>query len=114
MNQPQTIAHYRIIKQLVSGGFGDTFLVEDTYLPSGKTCVLKQLKPINDNPQIYQLVKERFKREAIILEELGNSHQQIPALKAYFEENGKFYAENSQGEFWFSMSYNCVISKSWD
>jgi serine/threonine protein kinase len=91
MNQPKLISHYRVIEHLGSGGFGDTFLVQDVHLPSGKICVLKQLKPINNNPEVYQLVKERFKREAVILEELGNNHPQIPSLYAYFEENGNFY-----------------------
>jgi serine/threonine protein kinase len=81
---------YQIIKHLGSGGFGDTFLAQDTHLPSQRICVIKQLKPINNNPQIYQLVKERFKKEAVILEELGN-HPQIPSLYAYFEEAGQFY-----------------------
>jgi serine/threonine-protein kinase len=81
---------YQIIKHLGSGGFGDTFLAQDTHLPSQIICVIKQLKPINNNPQIYQLVKERFKKEAVILEELGN-HPQIPSLYAYFEEAGQFY-----------------------
>lgn len=87
----QQISHYTIIKHLGSGGFSDTFLVKDTYLPSEKVCVLKQLKPITHSPQVYQLVKERFQREAVVLEELGNSHPQIPTLYAYFEDNGQFY-----------------------
>lgn len=92
MNLPNLLAHrYRILQKLSSGGFGDTFLAEDTHLPSGKTCVIKQLKPINNNLQIYQVVQERFKREAILLEDLGNNHPQIPNLYAYFEENQHFY-----------------------
>jgi len=43
------------------------------------------------NPRVYQLVKERFQREAVILEDLGNSHRQIPTLFAYFEDEGQFY-----------------------
>lgn len=82
---------YQVIKQLGSGGFGETFLAQDNHSPTHKTCVIKQLKPINNEPQIYQLVQERFKREAIILEELGNNSNQIPSLYAYFEENGLFY-----------------------
>ncbi len=92
MNQPQFLANrYQIIKHLGSGGFGDTFLAEDTHLPSKRICVIKQLRPMNNNPQIYQLVKDRFQREAAILEDLGNGHSQIPSLYAYFEEQGQFY-----------------------
>jgi serine/threonine protein kinase, bacterial len=92
MNQPQLLANrYQTIKHLGSGGFGDTFLAKDTHSPTEKTCVIKQLKPLNNDPKIYQLVKDRFKREAVILEELGNSNSQIPSLSAYFEEKGLFY-----------------------
>ncbi len=52
-------------------------------MPSQRLCVVKQLKPIHNNPQIYQLVKDRFQREAAILETLGGNCDQIPALYAY-------------------------------
>lgn len=82
---------YRIIQALGSGGFGDTFLAEDTHMPSGRRCVIKQLKPVQNDPAVYQLVKERFQREAAILEELGDASNQIPRLYAYFELAGQFY-----------------------
>ena len=82
---------YGIIKKLGEGGFGDTFLAEDTQMPSKRRCVIKQLKPITTNPQIWQLVQERFEREAAILEKLGESNQQIPRLYAYFTTAGQFY-----------------------
>jgi len=82
---------YQIIRTLGSGGFGDTFLAEDTQMPSQRRCVIKQLKAIESNPQIYQLVQERFAREAAILEELGSLSHQIPTLYAYFCLSDKFY-----------------------
>jgi len=82
---------YQIIRTLGSGGFGDTFLAEDTQMPSQRRCVIKQLKLIENNPQIYQLVQERFAREAAILEELGGVSEQIPTLYAYFYLDEKFY-----------------------
>lgn len=82
---------YQIIRSLGSGGFGETFIAEDTQMPSLRRCVIKQLKPIHNNPQIYQLVQQRFQREAAILEELGGSNNQIPALYAYFQLNELFY-----------------------
>lgn len=83
---------YKILNILGSGGFGETFLAEDTQMPSGRHCVIKKLKPVASNePEIDRLVQERFKREAVILEELGNNSNQIPKLYAYFNEDGEFY-----------------------
>jgi serine/threonine-protein kinase len=82
---------YRVLKLLGSGGFGRTYLAEDTEMPSNRRCVIKQLKPIASNHQIYQLVQERFQREASILEELGEEKEQIPRLYGYFAFAGNFY-----------------------
>ncbi|BAZ29191.1 serine/threonine protein kinase [Cylindrospermum sp. NIES-4074] len=82
---------YQVIQVLGAGGFGETFLATDTYMPSKRRCVVKQLRPIQNNPQIYQLVQERFQREAAILETLGGAADQIPALYAYFSSEGQFY-----------------------
>ncbi|MBD2197298.1 MULTISPECIES: serine/threonine-protein kinase [Calothrix] len=82
---------YQVIDTLGGGGFGETFLAEDTQMPSRRRCVIKQLKPIQNNPQVYQLVQERFQREAAILEDLGGATDQIPALYAYFQSEGQFY-----------------------
>ncbi|MGB3208624.1 MAG: serine/threonine-protein kinase [Crinalium sp.] len=82
---------YRIIQALGSGGFGNTFLGEDTHLPSARRCVIKQLKPVTNNPQMYQQVQARFQREAAVLEALGEVNKQIPQLYAYFSEAGQFY-----------------------
>ena len=82
---------YRIIKTLGRGGFGETYLTVDNHMPSGRKCVLKQLKPIVKQPKVPVWMKERFQREAAILEELGDGSSQIPQLYAYFSENDKFY-----------------------
>ncbi|MEA5582044.1 protein kinase [Nodularia harveyana UHCC-0300] len=82
---------YQVIRTLGSGGFGETFLAEDTQMPSQRRCVIKQLRPIQNNQQIYQLVQERFQREAAILEDLGGCTDQIPTLYAYFRLEGQFY-----------------------
>ena len=82
---------YQIIQVLGSGGFGDTFLAEDTHMPSRRQCVVKQLKPLTNEPQLYQLIQQKFQREAAILESLGEGSEQIPKLYAYFGESGQFY-----------------------
>ncbi|MDZ8184877.1 MAG: protein kinase [Nostoc sp. ChiSLP02] len=83
---------YQVIEVIGAGGFGETFLAEDTHMPSRRRCVIKQLKPItNNDPKTYQIIQERFKREAATLEYLGESCNQIPKLYAYFSENGQFY-----------------------
>ncbi len=82
---------YQILSVLGSGGFGDTFLAEDTKIPSRRRCVIKQLKPVADNTKIYVLLQERFQREAAILESLGEGHPNIPKLYANFSENDLFY-----------------------
>ncbi len=82
---------YQILHPLQEGGFGHTFLAEDTQLPSRRRCVIKQLKPIQHNPEFYKLIQERFQREAAIQETLGEVCQQIPSLYAYFLESDHFY-----------------------
>ncbi len=82
---------YQVIQVLGAGGFSETFLAEDTHIPSRRRCVIKQLKPIADDPQTYQMIQQRFEREAATLEYLGDSSDQIPQLYAYFSENGQFY-----------------------
>ena len=91
---------YKVIRVLASGGFGETFLAVDTQMPSKRKCVIKQLKPVEDNPQIYKLVQERFEREAALLEELSEGKNQIPRLYAYFTYEEQFYLvqEYIQGE----------------
>ena len=80
---------YRILQTIGRGGFGETFLAIDTHMPSERQCVIKQLKPAIQPPEPW--VKERFQREAAILEELGENNHQIPRLYAYFAEGGDFY-----------------------
>jgi serine/threonine protein kinase, bacterial len=81
---------YEVIRELGDGGFGKTFLVKDLQMPSARQCVVKQLKPLHENGEIYAMVQERFQREAAILEQLGE-HDQVPRLYAYFCEADLFY-----------------------
>jgi serine/threonine protein kinase, bacterial len=84
---------YQIINNLGSGGFGETFLAEDTQMPSRRRCVVKKLRPTQNDPALSQLIQERFQREAAILETLSSGSRQIPQLYAYFysEKDQQFY-----------------------
>ncbi len=83
-------ARYKVINVLGSGGFGRTYIAEDTQRPGNPRCVLKHLTFKSDDPDILRQVRRLFQAEAETLERLGK-HDQIPRLLAYFEENQQFY-----------------------
>ncbi|MBD2178860.1 AAA-like domain-containing protein [Pseudanabaena sp. FACHB-1998] len=89
---PTTLAgHYQVIEHLGSGGFGQTFLAKDVHLPGSGLCVVKQFKPIANDPETLQIAKRLFDREAETLYHLGDRTDQIPRLMAHFEQDGEFY-----------------------
>ncbi len=81
---------YRIMKILGQGGFGATFLAVDVSLPGHPLCVIKQLRPSSNDPNILKMAGELFGREAQTLGRIGN-HPQVPSLLNYFEESKQFY-----------------------
>jgi len=81
---------YKIVKSLSAGGFGETYIAEDTKRPGNPKCVVKQLSPASDDPKVWNLAKRLFLTEAEILERLGR-HKQIPQLLAYFAEGDRFF-----------------------
>lgn len=82
---------YRVTKTLGSGGFGHTYVAEDTQRPGNPLCVLKHLSFKSSNEEVLQQAKRLFYAEAETLERLGKHHDQIPHLLAYFEEDQEFY-----------------------
>ena len=81
---------YKIVKQLGGGGFSQTFIAEDGYLPDRPTCVIKQLKPASSQAEILKISRELFDKEAKVLYKLGR-HECIPSLLAHFEEDEEFF-----------------------
>lgn len=81
---------YQIISYLGGGGFGQTYLAQDTHLPGHPTCVVKHLKPKLLDPLSLETAKRLFETEAQVLYRLSD-FSQIPRLLAHFEEGQEFY-----------------------
>ena len=81
---------YKISQVLGTGGFGRTYLAQDTQRPGNPTCVVKKLMPARQDTRFLQIARRLFNSEAEILESLGK-HDQIPELLAYFEDDQEFY-----------------------
>ena len=81
---------YQVVRVLATGGFGQTYIARDTRRPGSPTCVVKHLKPISTDLEIFETAKRLFNNEAETLEQLGH-HDQIPRLLAYFDEDQQFY-----------------------
>jgi serine/threonine protein kinase/lipoprotein NlpI len=81
---------YQIVNSLSAGGFGQTYLAQDTKRPGNPWCVVKQLHPPRKDPATIKIARQLFAKEAETLEKLGQ-HDQIPRLFAYFEERQEFY-----------------------
>lgn len=76
---------YLPVRLLGQGGFGAAFLALDRFTPTMRFCVVKQFQPTgNLNEQQLEIAQGLFEREATVLEQLGNKHEQIPDLYAFF------------------------------
>ncbi|ACK67974.1 serine/threonine protein kinase [Rippkaea orientalis PCC 8801] len=78
---------YRVIKLLGEGGFGRTYLAQDTHLMDERRVIKKLITPLQASA--FKQAQELFKREAQRLYEF--SHPQIPKLYAYFSDNNSLY-----------------------
>ncbi|MDP5018045.1 MAG: tetratricopeptide repeat protein [Dolichospermum sp.] len=84
------VGRYQITNYLGGGGFGETYVANDTQLPGSPQCVVKKLKPQSTDILHLEIARRLFDTEAQVLYKLGN-HDRIPQLLAYFEENAEFY-----------------------
>lgn len=76
---------YLPVRLLGQGGFGAAFLALDRFTPTMRFCVVKQFQPTgNLSDQQLAIAQGLFEREATVLEQLGNKHEQIPDLYAFF------------------------------
>jgi serine/threonine protein kinase len=82
---------YLILEKLGMGGFSETYLASDKYLPHHPLCVVKCLKLSPDNTLSIETAQQFFEIEARLLEELGRHHAQIPTLLAYCQEQEQSY-----------------------
>ncbi|MGG6297653.1 CHASE2 domain-containing protein [Leptolyngbya sp. AN02str] len=79
---------YKILTSLGAGGFGQTFLAEDTQ--GHRQCVVKQFQPSSRETKFLEVARRLFDTEVNMLRLLGQ-HDQIPDFFDSFEENKEFY-----------------------
>ncbi|MDF5731614.1 MAG: tetratricopeptide repeat protein [Rhizonema sp. PD38] len=98
---------YKIIRELARGGFGVTYLAEDTQSSSSNSaCVLKKLDPQSAD---IKTAKNLFLREVHILYFL-QQNQQIPKYFNYFEEGQNYYLVQ---EYIKGKSLDKLLSNQW-
>ncbi len=79
---------YTIKKMLGQGGFGFSYLVEDTQR-FGELCVLKELRPMQKQGEFLEKAIELFQREAKTLHSID--HPQIPKFLASFTQARRLF-----------------------
>lgn len=82
---------YLILEKLGRGGFSETYLARDKYLPQHPLCVVKLLKPSINTVISTETAQQLFEAEAHLLEWLGQQHSQIPTLLAYCHHDHQVY-----------------------
>jgi serine/threonine protein kinase len=80
---------YRAVQTIGAGGFASTFKAIDEHR-LGTPCVIKQFLLQQQDRSIHQKAVDLFTQEAFLLKDLG-IHPQIPALKAFLEQDARLY-----------------------
>ena len=86
---------YRVTKVLGQGGFGRTYLSQDTGC-FDEMCVLKEFSPSDRGRDALRKSKELFQREAQVLYQIN--HPQIPKFRANFEEQKRLFLVQEYAE----------------
>lgn len=86
---------YRVTKILGQGGFGRTYLAQDTGC-FDEMCVLKEFSPTDRGRDAMKKSKELFQREAKVLYQIN--HPQIPKFRANFEEQKRLFLVQEYAE----------------
>jgi serine/threonine protein kinase len=86
---------YRVTKVLGQGGFGRTYLAQDTGC-FDEMCVLKEFSPTDRGRDAMKKSKELFQREAQVLYQIN--HPQIPKFRANFEEQKRLFLVQEYAE----------------
>jgi serine/threonine protein kinase len=86
---------YRVTKVLGQGGFGRTYLAQDTAC-FDELCVLKEFTPNDRGRDSLRKARELFQREAKTLYEIN--HPQIPRFRANFEEAKRLFLVQEYAE----------------
>jgi serine/threonine protein kinase len=86
---------YRVTKILGQGGFGRTYLAQDTAC-FDEQCVLKEFTPNDRGKDALKKSKELFQREAQVLYQIN--HPQIPKFRANFEEQRRLFLVQEYAE----------------
>lgn len=93
---------YVTLKLLGRGGFGAAFLARDRRIPGMRQCVVKQFQPAgNLTSNQLQQAQLMFEREAEVLSQLGNDHEQIPDLFAFFPVIVNSLQPGQQDQFFY-------------
>lgn len=82
---------YLILEKLGAGGFSETYLARDKYLPRYPLCVVKWLRLSPNHSISSETAWKLFETEASVLGSLGRHHAQIPTLFAYCHEPDNVY-----------------------
>ncbi len=86
---------YRVTKVLGQGGFGRTYLAQDTAC-FDELCVLKEFTPNERGRDSLKKARELFQREAKTLHRVN--HPQIPSFRANFEEAKRLFLVQEYAE----------------